>query len=42
MKNELVELIEKEPMARMEFLDIHKSLPLWVKVVYRFRILTGL
>jgi hypothetical protein len=42
MKNELLELIEKEPMARREFIDIHNSLPMWAKIVYHFRIFTGL
>ena len=42
MRNELLELIEREPMARMEFLDIHAALPLWVKIIYHIRILTGI
>jgi len=42
MPNELVELFKNDPMARREFLDIHNSLPLWVKILYKIRVFTGL
>lgn len=31
-----------DPMARREFLEFHKSMPLWVRVLVRLRLMLGI
>lgn len=37
MNNELIKMLEMEPMFKFEFLDIHDSFPLWLKLYLKLR-----
>jgi len=37
MKNHLIKMLEMEPMFKFEFLEIHDSFPLWLKLYIKFK-----
>lgn len=37
MNNELIKMLEMEPMFKHEFLDTHNSFPWWLKYYIKFK-----